>query len=150
MKVKIYADGGSRGNPGPAACGVVIFDEQRKVLAEIRKYLGDTTNNQAEYAGLIFGLEKAAELGATEVEIFLDSKLAVEQVLGNWKVKEPSLKPAVLRAQQLLSQFSQKNLKHVRREFNRDADALVNEVLDAKCGPKIKPNIPGVWRPPVG
>ncbi len=130
MKVLIYTDGGARGNPGPAATGIVILDARGKVLAEYGEYLGKQTNNFAEYSAIISGLNRAFDLGATEVECFLDSKLVVEQLKQNWRVKEPTLQKLFVKAWNTASQFKKANFKHIRREKNKVADAWVNKVLD--------------------
>lgn len=130
-KIIIYTDGGARNNPGPAGAGVVIFEGGKKV-AEVKKFLGNQTNNWAEYEALILGLEEAKRLGfvGRELEIRMDSKLAVEQVLGNWKIKEPTLKPQVAKVRSLIDNFPESRLVHVPREENAEADALVNEAID--------------------
>lgn len=133
MTVRIYTDGGSRNNPGEAGAGAVIYRGDERV-AEISKYLGIQTNNAAEYDALILALERALELGFSgeTVEVRADSKLVVEQVQGNWKVKEISLKPKVQRAQELISKFSDISLMHVLRAENKEADALANAAMDRK------------------
>ncbi len=130
MKLFIYTDGGSRGNPGPAATGVVIKDESGKVLANYGEYLDIATNNFAEYSAIISGLKKAKNLGADEVECISDSKLVVEQLNRNWKVKEPSIQKLFLQAWNELQNFKKVTIKHTLREGNKEADAEVNKVLD--------------------
>jgi len=132
MKLTIFTDGGARGNPGPAATGIVIKNEADKILAHYGEYLGEQTNNYAEYSAAISGLKKAHELGATEVELFLDSKLVCEQLNQNWKVKEPTLQKLFVQAYNILQQFKKTTIKHIRREFNKEADAEVNKVLDTQ------------------
>ena len=132
MKLKIFTDGGARGNPGPAAIGVVIKNEQGKILASYGEYLGEQTNNYAEYTGIISGLKKAKKLGADQVDCFLDSKLVVEQLNGKWKIKEPGLQKLFVKAFNASSKFKKTTFKHVYRENNVEADRLVNEVLDKK------------------
>ena len=106
MKVRIEADGGSRGNPGPAGFGAVVFSADRgSVLAESKSAIGRATNNVAEYRGLIAGLEEAAAVGATEVEVYMDSKLVVEQMSGRWKVKHPDMAPLHQQATALSTRF---------------------------------------------
>ncbi|MET0920453.1 MAG: ribonuclease HI family protein [Acidimicrobiia bacterium] len=132
-EVAIYFDGGSRGNPGPAAIGAVVFDglrEPRAVLASVSEAIGVTTNNVAEYKALIAGLEAAHAMHARAVQVRGDSKLVIEQVEGRWKVKQAHLRPLCDRARSLLDDFDRVDIAHVRREFNRDADALVNAALD--------------------
>jgi ribonuclease HI len=130
MKLIMYADGGARGNPGPAATGVIIKNEQGETLAAYGEYLGEQTNNFAEYSAAISGLKKAHELGADEVECMLDSKLVVEQLNGNWKVKEPALQKLFIKAWNETQKFKKINIRHTVRENNKEADAEVNKVLD--------------------
>lgn len=132
MKLTIFTDGGARGNPGPAALGVVMFDESGADVARYGEYLGEQTNNYAEYMGVISAMEKAKEMGASELVFKLDSKLVVEQLQRNWKVKEPTLQKLFIRAYNLMQGFDDVSLTHVRREENKEADAEVNKVLDAR------------------
>lgn len=127
MAVKLFADGGSRGNPGPAACGWFI---ERDPMIQGSKFLGKQTNNYAEYMGLIFGLEEALKNNLLEIEIYLDSELVVKQILGEYKVKNENIKPLHTQAKQLLNQFKTWSIGHVRREKNTQADQLVNQCLD--------------------
>ena len=132
MSVTIFTDGGARGNPGPAGAGIVI-QKNGTVLAEVKKYLGDhQTNNWAEYEAVVIALEKAQELGlqVETLDFKLDSKLVVEQILGNWKIKEPTLKSQVARVRVLLADFKGTTFSHIPRAQNAEADRLVNEVLD--------------------
>lgn len=130
--VVIEADGGSRGNPGPAGYGAVVRDpETGEVLAERSEAIGTATNNVAEYRGLIAGLEAAAELGAAEVEARMDSKLVVEQMCGRWQIKHPGLRPLAAQAAGLVSRFAAVRFTWVPRERNRHADALANAAMDA-------------------
>ena len=124
-------DGGSRGNPGPAAVGVVVRDESGEVIADAAEPIGNATNNVAEYRALIRGVELAAEHGATSLELLGDSELVVKQVRGEYRVKDANLKPLHAQARQALSAFSEWSFDHVRREQNAEADALVNQALDA-------------------
>lgn len=126
----LQVDGGSRGNPGPAAIGVVIKDKSGKVLAQIGEVIGEFTNNVAEYRALIRGLEEARTLGADSVEIRSDSELLVSQVQGKFKVKSPDLGPLHLEATRLLRQFPHWTAKRVSRGENGAADALVNRALN--------------------
>jgi ribonuclease HI len=136
MDVRIYTDGGSRGNPGPAASGAVVYalknNKEGEVLGEAMKYLGETTNNQAEYTAIVIGLQKAAELGAEGVELFMDSELAVKQLKGQYKVKNPEIAQRFLEVKNLIHKFKWVTYTHVRRENNKEADALVNKCLDAE------------------
>ncbi|WP_174536401.1 bifunctional RNase H/acid phosphatase [Micromonospora chalcea] len=130
--VVIEADGGSRGNPGPAGYGAVVRDpETGEVLAERSESIGTATNNVAEYRGLIAGLEAAAELGAAEVEARMDSKLVVEQMCGRWQIKHPGLRPLAAQAAGLVGRFTAVRFTWVPRDRNRHADALANAAMDA-------------------
>jgi ribonuclease HI len=130
MKVTINTDGGSRGNPGPAALGVVIFAEDGSVLKAFGEYLGETTNNIAEYTALQRALEEAKKLGAEEVGIKMDSELVVRQMNGIYKIKHPNLIPIAQKIKTLQGEFKKVTFTHVRREYNSLADAEVNKVLD--------------------
>lgn len=132
-EVIIYTDGGSRGNPGPSAAGFVVLNmDDERVLFEGGKYLGVTTNNQAEYQAVKLGLEKARELGARVVKFRMDSLLIVNQMLGTYQIKNRDLWPIYASIKEQIKQFDKVTFAHVRREFNRDADALVNKVLDER------------------
>src|SRR4051812_47922711 len=123
MKVKVEADGGSRGNPGAAGYGAVVFTADRgSVLAERKESIGRATNNVAEYRGLIAGLEAAAAVGATEVAVSMDSKLVVEQMVGRWRVKHPDLVPLNQRARQLAAGFDRVTYAWIPRAENSHAD----------------------------
>ena len=124
-------DGGARGNPGPAAIGVVVRTQEGDVLAEAAEMIGKATNNVAEYRALIRGIELAALNGATEVELLGDSELVVKQVRGEYKVRDAGLKPLHAEARAALSAFGAWSFSHIRREKNAEADALVNQALDA-------------------
>lgn len=131
MRVTVHVDGGSRGNPGPAAAGAVVTGEDGEVLDRAGELIGEATNNVAEYRGLLLGIARARELGATEVEIFNDSELIAHQVNGRYKVKHADMKPLHAEALAALGGFDSWSLTPVRREQNADADAIVNETLDA-------------------
>ncbi len=132
MKVVVEADGGSRGNPGPAGYGAVVWTaDHNTVLAERKQAIGRATNNAAEYSGLIAGLEEAANLGADEVDVNLDSKLVVEQMSGRWKVKHPDLAPLYQQATALSTRFDRVTYTWVPRAKNSHADRLANEAMDA-------------------
>lgn len=133
MHLKLHIDGGARGNPGPAACGVTITDAASgEAKFEAGFYLGETTNNVAEYQGLIRGLEAAIQLKPDKLEILADSQLMVRQVLGQYKVKAPHLKPLVADAKEKLAEFSDWSFAHVYRDANKRADALANRAMDDK------------------
>jgi ribonuclease HI len=131
VKATLFADGGSRGNPGPAASGAVIFDEAGEVLREVGTFLGTATNNVAEWTGLVTGLEAAIELGVDDLAVRLDSELVVRQIDGQYRVKNEALIPLHARAKVLLRKFAKVDVRHVPRKQNAAADALVNQVLDA-------------------
>jgi ribonuclease HI len=131
VKATMFADGGSRGNPGPAASGAVLFDESGAVLREVGTYLGVATNNVAEWTGLVTGLEAALELGVDDLAVRLDSELVVKQISGAYRVKHEGLIPLHAKAKVLLRKFARVDVQHVRRKENAAADALVNQVLDA-------------------
>lgn len=132
MKVIVEADGGSRGNPGPAGYGAVVHSADRAtVLAESMQAIGRATNNVAEYRGLIAGLEDAARLNASEVDVCMDSKLVVEQMSGRWKVKHPALAELHAQARRLAARFDRITYTWIPRERNKHADRLANEAMDA-------------------
>src|SRR5690606_24985818 len=122
---------GSRGNPGHSAAGFVILDIAGQVLYEGGEYLGITTNNQAEYHGVRLGLEKALEMGVRQIDFRVDSMLVVNQMKGIYQIKNRDLWPINERIKELVHQFDKVTFSHVRREFNRHADGMVNKVLDA-------------------
>jgi ribonuclease HI len=131
VRVVVHVDGGARGNPGPAAAAAVVSDPDGEVLDEATAVLGRATNNVAEYRGLLLGLERARELGATEVDVINDSELVAHQVNGRYKVKHPDMVPLHREAVQALRGFDRWSLKPVPRAQNAAADALVNQALDA-------------------
>lgn len=137
MHFTLYADGGSRGNPGPAGAGAVVFDNLGKRVVEVADFLGVATNNIAEYEALLRGLKALAEsfpediIRSTPLTIRMDSKLVIEQLKGAYKVKHPNLVPRYLEVRNVLSRsFGTVTYEHVRREFNKDADALANQAMD--------------------
>ncbi|MGX4652873.1 bifunctional RNase H/acid phosphatase [Micromonospora sp. SCSIO 07396] len=133
--VVVEADGGSRGNPGPAGYGAVVRDPATgEVLLERAESIGTATNNVAEYRGLIAGLEAAAELGAAEVDARMDSKLVVEQMCGRWQIKHPGLRPLAARAAALVDRFESVRFSWIPRDRNRHADALANAAMDTAAG----------------
>ncbi len=135
MHLRIYTDGGARGNPGPAASGAVLKElkqgKEGETLTTASKYLGKDTNNQAEYTAIIIGLEQAKKLGASQVEVYLDSELAAKQLNGQYRVKNPDIAKRFLEVRNLMHAFERVTFTHVRREKNTEADAIVNQVLDA-------------------
>ncbi len=126
----LFGDGGSRGNPGPSGCGGVIYDENKKILKTYKKFLGVQTNNYSEYTSLILGLEEAEKLNITHLDVFMDSKLAIEQMNGNWKVKHPQIKILWQQAKVLSENFQEITFAHVRRKKNTVADKMANEAMD--------------------
>jgi ribonuclease HI len=131
MRVTVHVDGGSRGNPGPAAVAAVVTDEQGKVLDEASEAIGFATNNVAEYRAVLLGAERAKQLGATDIELVNDSQLIERQLQGAYKVKHPDMKPLYREAIDALKGFDSWTIRSVPREENADADALVNQALDA-------------------
>jgi len=128
--VVVHVDGGSRGNPGPSAVAAVASTSDGDALAEKSAYIGETTNNVAEYKAVQLGLELARELGASTVEIVNDSQLIARQIGGQYKVKHAGLKPLYLETMKALREFDRWSVRDVRREHNKRADELVNEELD--------------------
>ena len=151
-RVVVEADGGSRGNPGPAGYGAVVFTSDRStVLAERRSALGVATNNVAEYRGLIAGLTAAADVGAREVEVRMDSKLVVEQMSGRWKVKHPDMIPLNKEAAEVARGFDRVTYTWIPRAENSHADRLANEAMDAAAtGAKLEETPPKVQQKPAG
>lgn len=137
MEFTLYADGGARGNPGPAGAGAVVFDSVGKRVLEVSDYLGNATNNVAEYEAVLRGLVKLKDMypeghfGHMPVEIRMDSKLVIEQLKGNYKVKHPNLIPRYLEVKNLIARhFPNMTYTHIPRERNKDADALANLAMD--------------------
>ena len=129
-KVTVNVDGGARGNPGPAAVGVVVRNGTGEVLEERGETIGRATNNVAEYRALLLGIEMAAAHGASELELIGDSELVVRQVEGRYKVKDATMRELHTEVKRALQPFESWSIRHVRREQNADADRLVNEALD--------------------
>jgi ribonuclease HI len=129
-KVIVNVDGGSRGNPGPAAIAAVVTDLSGNVLAEHAERIGEATNNVAEYRALLLGIDLAKQLGADEVEFVGDSMLIVEQVRGNWKVKQEHLRPLHAEVTDALRDLGSWSIRHVKRGENERADELLNDALD--------------------
>jgi ribonuclease HI len=127
---KLFTDGGSRGNPGPSAIGFAVLDSDDLVIKEYGEYIGETTNNQAEYKALSFGLDSCIELGIKNLEVYMDSQLIVNQINGSYKVKNTDLIPIYNEIKSKLKSFSSISFAHVPREQNKLADSLVNKALD--------------------
>jgi ribonuclease HI len=131
VRVIVHVDGGSRGNPGQAAAGAVVSTPEGELLDEASETLGVATNNVAEYRGLLLGLRRARELGATEVDVINDSELIAKQITGAYRVKHADMRPLHAEAMAALRGFERWSIRSVPREQNARADALVNEALDA-------------------
>lgn len=129
-KLQLSTDGGARGNPGPAGAGLVIKDDQGNILLEHGQYLGETTNNVAEYTALLEALKFAKSLQGTDLEIFMDSELIVKQMSGEYKIKQPHLQELAAQVKGLLAGFRSYTFKHVLREYNKEADRMVNKAID--------------------
>jgi ribonuclease HI len=131
VKLVVHVDGGARGNPGPAAAGAVVSTPAGDVVDRAHELLGVATNNVAEYRGLLLGLARARELGATEVDVVNDSELIAKQVNGDYKVKHADMKPLHAAAKAALGDFERWSIRSVPRAQNAEADALVNQALDS-------------------
>jgi ribonuclease HI len=138
---RAHIDGGSRGNPGPASYGVVIRDPRGQVVAKLKKYIGRSTNNVAEYYGLIAALDYAQQHSIRALRIESDSELLVRQMRGQYKVKSPELRPLYERARKMVQTFDTFKIDHVYREQNAEADALANEALDETSGRPASPKL---------
>ena len=133
FKVTIFTDGAARGNPGPAACGAVFYDDRKELLDGFSKKLGRATNNQAEYQGVICALEQVIKkYPNVEINIFMDSKLICEQINGNYKIKNDGLKKLYLKVKDLTKKLRWVKFNHIPREKNKVADKLVNDRLDGR------------------
>ena len=128
--LQLFSDGASRGNPGEAGVGIAILDEKGNELVGTGQYLGQCTNNEAEYRALLFGLAKCGEFGRGEIKVHLDSELIVKQIRGEYRVKHPNLKPLFQESIEKLSEFASFSITHVRREKNSRADSLANQAID--------------------
>ena len=128
-KLIINTDGGARGNPGPAGIGAVFSDDAGRIIARFKEYIGEATNNVAEYRALVLALEKASDFEFDEIECRLDSELIVKQLKGEYKVKDEKMKELYKKVQELIF-FKPIKFVHVRREKNKEADKLVNEAID--------------------
>lgn len=132
MKLVINVDGGSRNNPGPAGYGFVIKDSSGKIIEQRGSFIGEATNNVAEYRGLIEAARRASELGAEDVLFQVDSELLAKQVEGKYRVKAPHLQPLFVELMSLLRKIPSWKVRHVRRELNSEADLLVNQAIDCR------------------
>ncbi|MBS1878426.1 MAG: ribonuclease HI family protein [Actinobacteria bacterium] len=133
MRLTVNVDGGARGNPGPAAIGVVVRDADGEIVAERAERIGRTTNNVAEYRALLLGIATAAELGGTELELVGDSELIVRQIEGRYKVKDATMRELHAEARRALGELGGWSIRHVKRAQNADADRLVNAALDGEA-----------------
>ena len=129
-RLTIYVDGGARGNPGPAGIGVVVLGETGKKIKEFGKYIGETTNNIAEYNALLYALEEALIIRADELLINMDSELVAKQLTGDYRVKDVNIKPLFVRAINMLKSFNNFEIRHIEREMNKEADKLVNKAIN--------------------
>ncbi len=129
-KIKVFTDGGARGNPGPAAIGVVIKDEKNKIIKQYSEYIGKTTNNQAEYKALIKGLELAKEFKPQEVICYLDSELITKQMKQEYRVRDKDLQPLFIKAWNAAIGLKKVSYQHISRSLNKEADKLLNMELD--------------------
>jgi len=129
-KITLFVDGAARGNPGPAGIGVVILGQNNTKLKEYYKYIGNTTNNIAEYNALVYGLQEALSIGAKELLIKLDSELVAKQIKGEYKVKNKNIKPLFDQAIHMLNKFEKIEVKHVDRKENKVADKLANKAIN--------------------
>lgn len=132
VRLKIFSDGAARGNPGPAGAGAVILSPDGATVARLGRYLGEATNNCAEYNGLLLGLRRALELGATEVEVYADSQLVIRQLAGQYRVRNEALRPLFDEALWLLKRFRKHSLHHIPRERNGAADEMSNRAIDER------------------
>ena len=132
VRTRLYCDGAARGNPGPAGAGAVIVNPAGHIVAKIGKFLGEETNNVAEYMGLILGLKRAKAMGIKELEVLADSELVVKQLNGDYAVKAEHLQPLHAEAQALLKAFDQIEVRHIPREENGQADAMSNRAIDER------------------
>jgi len=130
QKIKIFIDGASRGNPGPSAAAAIFYNSSGKFLKQISKFLGNATNNMAEYAGLLIALDLALQLNVRQIEIHSDSDILIKQMKGVYKIKSPNLKHLYLQAKEKAQKFDIVTFKHIPREMNHAADALCNNLLD--------------------
>ncbi|MBD3248251.1 reverse transcriptase-like protein [Candidatus Falkowbacteria bacterium] len=126
----IHTDGGARGNPGPAGIGAVLKNTSGEIVAEVSEYIGETTNNQAEYKAVIAAMDKAKELGAQELDLYLDSELVVKQLNGEYKVKNKDLAPLFVKIYNAGLSFKKVVYRHIPREMNKEADKLANMAMD--------------------
>lgn len=152
--LRIAIDGASRGNPGPAGIGVVFYNDDDEVVREVGEFIGETTNNVAEYKALIRGLEEALKMGAREIRVQTDSELLARQVSGVYRVKSANLMPLYITARSLFAKFKEARVAHVRRELNAHADRLASDAARRRAnyqpgGPSSRPSRTRAKRPPT-
>jgi len=133
-QVKIYTDGGARGNPGPAGIGVVFCDQKNQIIKKYSQAIGERTNNQAEYEAIIFALKKAKKMKFKKVECFSDSELIINQLSHKYKIKDKDLQPLFINVWNLMIDFEKITFHHIPRQQNKEADRLVNQVLNSQKG----------------
>jgi len=133
-KLKLYSDGGARGNPGPSGIGAVLKNDNNEIIAEVSEFIGNGTNNQAEYRAVLAGMEKAKSLGVEELHCYLDSELVVKQLKREYKVKNVELATLFVKAHNLALNFKKITYTHIRRELNKEADLLANLAMDRGMG----------------
>jgi ribonuclease HI len=131
-KIKIYTDGGARGNPGPAGIGIVFYDQKKRLIEKYSQAIGEKTNNQAEYEAVIFALKKAKKIKFKNVECFSESELIVNQLSHKYKIKDKNLQPLFIQVWNLMIDFDKISFHHIPREQNKEADKLVNQVLNSQ------------------
>lgn len=136
---RIHIDGAARGNPGPAGVGVILYGPDGQALERVCRYIGEATNNVAEYRALLVALERAERLGLAEVEICSDSELVVRQLQGRYRVNHPALLPLFAEAKERMARFRRAAIRHVPREANAEADALANRGIDEAAKGRIRP-----------
>jgi ribonuclease HI len=134
MNYLIFTDGGSRGNPGPSGAGGIIKHPDGTIIATVSEFLGHQTNNYAEYKALYLTLCESIKQGILNVEVYMDSKLIVEQILGRWQVKTPSILPLHLEVKGLIPKFNHITFTHIYRKYNVEADKLANDAMDSPQG----------------
>jgi ribonuclease HI len=142
---RIHIDGAARGNPGPAGLGVVLYGPDGQTLERLCRYIGEATNNVAEYRALLLALERAEALGLAEVEIYSDSELLVRQIQGRYRVHHPGLRPLFAEARERMGRLRRVTIQHVRREANAEADALANRGIDDAARSRAQARSDGEW-----
>lgn len=132
--LRVFTDGGARGNPGPAGIGVAFYDDAGELIEEHGEYLGEKTNNQAEYQAILYAVKRARELRVAHLDCFLDSELIVKQIAGEYRVKNKALRVLFDEVKKYACKFEKITFQHVPRDENKEADRLVNEAIDSGAG----------------